>query len=77
MQNLGCELSPVAAFLGGSLAQDVINVLSSREQPLQNLLLFDGEKCEAPIYPLHPFLPDDTPVVVPSSAVDNAISLDD
>lgn len=57
LQNLGCELSPVAAFLGGSLAQDVINVLSAREQPLQNMLLFDGEKSIGPIYPLHPFFP--------------------
>jgi ubiquitin-like 1-activating enzyme E1 A len=57
LENLGCELSPVAAFLGGSLAQDVINVLSLREQPLQNLLLFDGEKNIAPIYPLHPIFP--------------------
>lgn len=57
IQNLGSELSPVAAFVGGGLAQDVINVLSAREQPLQNLLLFDGEKSIAPIYPLHPFFP--------------------
>lgn len=57
LQNLGCELSPVAAFLGGSLAQDVINVLSAREQPLQNMLLFDGEKSIGPIYSLHPFFP--------------------
>ncbi|KAJ5179572.1 DNA damage tolerance protein rad31 [Penicillium capsulatum] len=57
LQNLGAELSPVAAFLGGSLAQDVINVLSAREQPLQNMLLFDGEKSIGPIYPLHPFFP--------------------
>lgn len=57
LQNLGCELSPVAAFVGGSLAQDVINVLSAREQPLQNMLLFDGEKSLGPIYPLHPFFP--------------------
>jgi ubiquitin-like 1-activating enzyme E1 A len=58
LQNLGSELSPVAAFLGGALAQDVINVLSAREQPLQNILLFDGEKSVGPIYPLHPFFPD-------------------
>lgn len=57
LENLGSELSPVAAFVGGSLAQDVINVLSAREQPLQNLLLFDGERSMAPIYPLHPFFP--------------------
>lgn len=65
LENLGCELSPVAAFVGGSLAQDVINVLSAREQPLQNLLLFDGEKSVAPIYSLHPFFPPE---------VENAVS---
>lgn len=59
LQNLGSELSPVAAFLGGALAQDVINVLSAREQPLQNMLLFDGDKSVGPIYSLHPFFPDD------------------
>lgn len=58
LQNLGSEISPVAAFIGGNLAQDVINVLSGREQPLQNFLLFDGERSIAPIYPLHPYFPD-------------------
>jgi ubiquitin-like 1-activating enzyme E1 A len=90
LQNLGNELSPVAAFLGGSLAQDVINVLSAREQPLQNMLLFDGEKMVGPIYPLHPFFPEDlagaemaavTPgrnrITVPvSEAADGAVQLD-
>ncbi|KAL2865691.1 E1 ubiquitin-activating protein AOS1 [Aspergillus lucknowensis] len=66
LQNLGCELSPVAAFLGGSLAQDVINVLSAREQPLQNLLLFDGERSVAPIYPLHPFFPPEVENAMPA-----------
>lgn len=58
LQNLGSELPPVAAFLGGALAQDVINVLSAREQPIQNLLLFDADKSLGPIYPLHPFFDD-------------------
>ncbi|KAJ5693409.1 DNA damage tolerance protein rad31 [Penicillium macrosclerotiorum] len=62
LQNLGCELSPVAAFLGGALAQDVINVLSAREQPLQNMLLFDGDKSIGPIYSLHPFFPPEMDV---------------
>ncbi|KAI9374170.1 hypothetical protein BJX61DRAFT_342693 [Aspergillus egyptiacus] len=76
LQNLGSELSPVAAFLGGSLAQDVINVLSSREQPLQNLLLFDGEKSVAPIYPLHPFFPPEVENAMPAIApVPNPIPL--
>ncbi|KAL1972069.1 hypothetical protein VTN31DRAFT_7288 [Thermomyces dupontii] len=54
MDNIGLQLAPVAAFLGGHLAQDVINVRSGREQPLQNMLLFDGDRGVAPIYPLHP-----------------------
>jgi ubiquitin-like 1-activating enzyme E1 A len=58
LQNLGSELTPVAAFLGGSLAQDVINVLGQREQPLQNFLMFDGEEFKGPIYSLHPFFPE-------------------
>ncbi|RDW78801.1 E1 ubiquitin-activating protein AOS1 [Aspergillus mulundensis] len=59
LQNLGSELSPTASFVGGRLAQDVINVLSAREQPIQNLQLFDGEKIDAPVYSLHPFFPID------------------
>lgn len=54
LQNLGSEISPVVAYLGGYLAQDVINVLGQREQPLQNLLLFDGEEFQGPVYSMHP-----------------------
>jgi ubiquitin-like 1-activating enzyme E1 A len=54
LQNLGSELSPVVAYLGGRLAQDVINVLGQREQPLQNFLLFDGETFASPVYSLQP-----------------------
>ncbi|EEP79539.1 conserved hypothetical protein [Uncinocarpus reesii 1704] len=54
LQNVGSEINPVVAFLGGHLAQDAINVLSAREQPLQNFLLFDGERNISPIYSLHP-----------------------
>jgi ubiquitin-like 1-activating enzyme E1 A len=61
LQNLGSEISPVAAFLGGSLAQDVINVLGQREQPLQNMLLFDGEEFKSPIYSMHPYVDDTLP----------------
>lgn len=58
LQNLGSELSPITAFLGGQLAQDVINVLGKREQPIQNFVLFDGEEYQAPMYPLHPIFND-------------------
>lgn len=54
LQNLGSELSPVVAFLGGYLAQDVINVLGQKEPPLQNMLLFDGEDFTASQFSIHP-----------------------
>lgn len=57
LQNIGSEIAPVTAFLGGQLAQDVINVLGQREQPIQNLLLFDGEESKGPVYALHPIFP--------------------
>ena len=68
LQNLGAELSPVAAFLGGSLAQDVINVLGQREQPLQNMLLFDGDEFKGPIYSMHPYVDDAMPMAAAVNA---------
>ncbi|KAH4000552.1 hypothetical protein HBI70_121780 [Parastagonospora nodorum] len=65
--NIGSELAPVTAFLGGQLAQDVINVLGNREQPIQNLMLFDGEESAGPIYPLHPIFPDTPLPIMPSA----------
>ena len=53
MQNVRSELVPVTAFLGGQLAQDVINVLGHREQPLQNFLLFDGLTSLGNVYALY------------------------
>lgn len=54
MGSVGSELAPVTAVLGGQLAQDVINVLGQRQQPIQNLVVFDGDSNEAPMYALHP-----------------------
>jgi ubiquitin-like 1-activating enzyme E1 A len=54
LQNLGSEIAPVTAILGGQLAQDVINVLGARQQPIQNMVVFDGDTMDAPMYPLHP-----------------------
>ncbi|KAL8723456.1 MAG: hypothetical protein Q9225_000287 [Loekoesia sp. 1 TL-2023] len=64
LQNVGSEIAPVTAFLGGQLAQDVINVLGQREQPIQNFLLFDSEDSKGPVYALHPIFPPlDVPIV--------------
>ncbi|KAI6347293.1 hypothetical protein MCOR25_010925 [Pyricularia grisea] len=54
LQNIGSELAPVTAIIGGQLAQDVINVLGASQAPIQNTLIFDGNTMEANMYPLHP-----------------------
>ncbi|KAF2630349.1 hypothetical protein BU25DRAFT_256452 [Macroventuria anomochaeta] len=78
LQNLGSELAPVTAFLGGQLAQDVINVLGQREQPIQNLMLFDGEESAGPVYALHPIFVDNPITALPSIPMPvEAISIDD
>lgn len=59
LQNIGSEIAPVTAFLGGQLAQDVINVIGRREQPIQNFLLFDGEDSKGPVFSLHPLFQGD------------------
>lgn len=46
------EFSPIAAILGGTLAQDVIQFLSKKESPINNCLILDGIKSEMPIYSL-------------------------
>ncbi|EON66506.1 hypothetical protein W97_05751 [Coniosporium apollinis CBS 100218] len=69
LHNLGSELAPVTAFLGGQLAQDVINVLGQREQPIQNLLLFDGDESRGPVYALHPIFGDGLEAVMPVEPV--------
>ncbi|KAL2262618.1 hypothetical protein VTK26DRAFT_705 [Humicola hyalothermophila] len=55
LQNVGAEVAPAAAVLGGQLAQDVINVLGRSQQPVQNFVVFDGNAAmDAAVYPLHP-----------------------
>ncbi|KAI0194964.1 hypothetical protein F4808DRAFT_440969 [Astrocystis sublimbata] len=54
LQNVDSEVTAVTAILGGELAQDVINVLGQNQQPIQNMVIFDGNKMEANQYPLHP-----------------------
>jgi ubiquitin-like 1-activating enzyme E1 A len=53
VQNIGAEIITTAAFVGGRLAEDVINVLGKREQPIQNFALFDGESLQGPVYCLY------------------------
>ncbi|CAK7213247.1 E1 ubiquitin-activating protein aos1 [Sporothrix curviconia] len=48
------EISPVATVLGGQLAQDVINTIGHTQQPIQNLLVFDGTTMQSAVYAMHP-----------------------
>lgn len=54
LQGVGTELVAVTAIIGAQLAQDVINVLGGTQQPIQNMLIFDGNKQESNVYSLHP-----------------------
>ncbi len=76
LQNLGSELAPVTAFLGGQLAQDIINVLGQREQPIQNLMLFDGEDSAGPIYTLLPRVEVTNMPIIPSEKAEAAIEVE-
>jgi ubiquitin-like 1-activating enzyme E1 A len=74
LQNLGSELASVTAVLGGLLAQDAINVLGKREQPIQNFVLFDGEEYQAPMYALHPIFNDGLDAMV-AAAPDGGVAV--
>lgn len=76
LQNLGAELSPAVAFLGGYLAQDVINVLGQKEPPLQNMLLFDGEDFTATQFSLHPINDDAMNMMNANGAVMPGVPMD-
>ncbi|KAK5015389.1 E1 ubiquitin-activating protein aos1 [Cryomyces antarcticus] len=54
MQQLGAEIAPLTSLVGAKVAEDGVNVLSGKEQPLQNLALFDGDASNFPVYALHP-----------------------
>jgi ubiquitin-like 1-activating enzyme E1 A len=58
LQNINAELGPTAAFVGGRLSEDVINVLGKREQPIQNFALFDGEGLTGRIFSLYTTPPE-------------------
>ena len=39
------------------MAEDVINVVSGKEQPIQNFVLFDGDEFKGPVFAMHPIFP--------------------
>ncbi|KAL9083765.1 MAG: hypothetical protein Q9159_005604 [Coniocarpon cinnabarinum] len=54
VQNAYAELAPTSAFIGAALSQDAINVLGGKQQPCQNLMLFNGEGGKAEVLALVP-----------------------
>lgn len=49
----GIELSGMASVLGGTLSQEIINFLTMREYPIQNVHIYDGLDGKGPQYYLH------------------------
>lgn len=56
MSNLGSEMAMTTSFVGAAAAQDIGNVLMGKDQPVQNMMFFDGETMAAPVYALTPTL---------------------
>ena len=54
--NLGTELAMTTSFVGAAAAQDISNVLMGKDQPIQNMMFFDGETMNAPVYALTPIV---------------------
>jgi ubiquitin-like 1-activating enzyme E1 A len=70
LQNMGSELPPTTAIIGGLVAQDVINVIGQREQPIQNLALFDGEGYRVPVFALYPEFDEEREKAVANGGTD-------
>lgn len=49
---LNSEIAPISAIIGGTVAQEVINYISKKEIPINNLLILNGDNFEMPIYEL-------------------------
>lgn len=52
-KGLGVETSAIGSVVGGLLAQEVLNYLTRRELPIQNILVYDGLRGKGPVYYLH------------------------
>lgn len=46
------EYPATIAVLGGVIGQDVLNAIGSKEEPIRNFLLFEGETGMANVYAL-------------------------
>lgn len=51
-QQAGLEFAPVSAVIGGTVAQDVINILGKKQSPLNNFIVLDGISLDMHIFEL-------------------------
>ncbi|SCU97506.1 LAME_0F19900g1_1 [Lachancea meyersii CBS 8951] len=51
-EQAGLEFAPVAAVVGGAVAQDVINILGKKQSPLNNFIVLDGITLDMHIFEL-------------------------
>ncbi|GAA5959120.1 hypothetical protein JCM21900_002564 [Sporobolomyces salmonicolor] len=49
---LALEFPPSCAVLGGICGQDVLNAVGGKEEPVRNLMVFDGERGEGGVWAL-------------------------
>ena len=51
-EQAGLDFAPVSAVIGGTVAQDVINVLGKKQSPLNNFVVLDGITLDMHIFEL-------------------------
>ncbi|CEP64675.1 E1 ubiquitin-activating protein AOS1 LALA0_S13e00408g [Lachancea lanzarotensis] len=51
-EQAGLEFAPVAAVIGGAVAQDVINILGKKQSPLNNFIVLDAITLDMHIFEL-------------------------
>jgi hypothetical protein len=67
-----CEISPVACVIGGFLGQEILKVVSGRNQPLNNSYVFDLVRSTAVVARVAP--PALTPTAASSSSSSSSCS---
>ncbi len=50
----GCDFSPVAAILGGMLGQELVKVISKKDEPIHNFFVFNGADSQGVIVAMPP-----------------------
>lgn len=52
LETVDTQLSPVAAVMGGIVAQEILNLLGGQQAPIDNFMVYDGDTGAGPVFSL-------------------------